>query len=198
MTLNAHLDPALKDKFKELVRKYSSVFWLPGVPLGTIHGFEHSILTGEATPFHHLPYCKLPSELQAIKEEIQRMLQLSIIELSRSAWGSPCILIRKPPEPGNPPPLCFVVDYRSLNAVTINDSYAIPSVASILGALSSAKYFACLDMCSGYWQVPLREADFHKTAFTTYFGLFQFRRLPFDLKTAGATFQQILNTIYCD
>ena len=114
----AHLDPALKDKFKELIRKYSSVFWLPGAPLGTIHGFEHNIPTGDATPIHHLPYRKSPSELQAIKEEIQRMLQLSIIEPSRSAWGSPCILIRKPPEPGNPRPLRFVVDYRSLNAVT--------------------------------------------------------------------------------
>ena len=144
----AHLDPALKDKFKELIRKYSSVFWLPGAPLGTIHGFEHNIPTGDATPIHHLPYRKSPSELQAIKEEIQRMLQLSIIEPSRSAWGSPCILIRKPPEPGNPRPLRFVVDYRSLNAVTLNDSYAIPSVANILDALSGAKYFARLDVCS--------------------------------------------------
>ena len=131
----AHLDPALKDQFKE--------------PLGTIHGFEHSILTGDATPIHHLPYRKSPSELQTIKEEIQRMLQLSIIEPSRSAWGSPCILIRKPPEPGNPRPLPFVADYRSLNAVTLNDSYAIPSIANILDALSGAKYFARLDMCSG-------------------------------------------------
>ena len=78
------------------------MFWLPGAPLGTIHGFEHSIPTGDATPIHPLPYRKSPSELQAIREEIQRILQLSIIEPSRSAWGSPCILIRKPPEPGNP------------------------------------------------------------------------------------------------
>ena len=92
----------------------------------------------------------------------------------------------------------FVVDYRSLNAVALNDSYAIPPVANILDALSGAKYFARLDMCSGYWQVPLRKADRHKTAFTTYLGLFQFRRLPFGLKTAGATFQRILNTVYCD
>ena len=46
--------------------------------------------------------------------------------------------------------------------------------------------------------MPLHKADRHKTAFTTYLGLFQFRRLPFGLKTAGATFQRILNTIYCD
>ena len=52
----AHLDPALKDKFKELICKYSSVFWLPGVPLGRIHGFEHSIPTGDATPIHRLSY----------------------------------------------------------------------------------------------------------------------------------------------
>ena len=75
-----HLDLALKDKSKELIRKYSSVFWLPGAPLVMIHGYEHNIPTGDATPIHHLPYRKSPSELQAIKEEIQRMLQLSIIE----------------------------------------------------------------------------------------------------------------------
>ena len=77
-----HLDPALKDKFKELICKYSSVFWLPGAPLGMIHRFDRSIPKGDATPIHHLPYRKSPSELQAIKEEIQRMLHLSIIKPS--------------------------------------------------------------------------------------------------------------------
>ena len=74
------------------------------------------------------------------------MLQLSIIEPSKSAWGSPYILIPKPLEPGHPRPLRFIVDYRSLNAVTLNDSYATPSVANILDALSGAKYFARLHM----------------------------------------------------
>ena len=42
----------------------------------------------------------------------------------------------------------------------------MPRVYDILDQLGGAKYFTTLDLASGYWQVPLREEDKAKTAFS--------------------------------
>ena len=135
-----------------------------------------------------------------MRDEIERMLTLQIIQPSKSAWGAPCILVRKPPEKGKPVPHRFVVDYRSLNEITVSDGYPIPTVQNILDFLcpGSGKYFAKLDLASGYWQVRLNPADRHKTAFCTQLGLWEFLSLPMGLKTSSNTFQRILNTVFSD
>ena len=193
-----HIHPHIMDNFKTLLRKYPTAFWLPGSPLSIIKGHEHRIETGDASPTYHLPYRKSPSELTAIKTEIQRMLEMNIIEPPSTPWGSPCILVRKPLEQGKPQPPRFVVDYRKLNSVTISDGYPIPPLSNILDNLSSGKYYSKLDLASGYWQIKLRTSDQPKTAFNIHLGLYQFLRLPFGLKTASSTLQRVLNTVFSD
>ena len=116
------------------------------------------------------------------------MFALGIIQPSHSPWGAPCILVRKPLEKGIPQPPRFVVDYCSLNAITLGDGYPIPLVSNILDALSGDKLFVKLDLASGYWQVPVNPAHVHKTAFATHLGLYEFLCMPFGLKTAPHTF----------
>ena len=114
----AHVDLAIMSKFKALIQKYSHVFYLPGSELTPITGFHHNIDTGDSPPVYRLPYRKSPSELAAIKDELQKMLKLHILRPSFSSWGAPCILVQKPLEKGLPQPPRFVVDYRGLNTVT--------------------------------------------------------------------------------
>ena len=118
------------EKFKHLIRKYPTAFWLPDTPLTVIPGHEHRILTGDAAPSYQLPYRKSPSELSAIKTELEHMLKLKIIKTSNSPWGSPCILVKKPAEHGKPQPPRFVVDYRRLNAMTQSDGYPYPPLVT--------------------------------------------------------------------
>ena len=126
------------------------------------------------------------------------MLKMHIIQPSHSEWDAPCILVRKPPDKGVPPPPRFAVDYRGLNKVTVGDGYPIPSVSNILNALSGGKLFGKLDLASGYWQVLVNRQHVHKTAFSTHLGLYEFLRMPYGLKTAPQTFQRILNSIFSD
>jgi hypothetical protein len=44
-------------------------------------------------------------------------------------------------------------------------------------------------------QVPISEADRHKTAFSTADGHFECTRIPFGLKAALSTFEQIMNSV---
>lgn len=144
-------------KFKDLISQYPTAFLLPGGRLGAVEDFEHRIDTADALPMYSHQYKKSP--------EIERMLQLKIIQPSQSEWGSPCILVRKPPEKEEQQPLKFVVDCRRLNSVTKGDGYPIPSISSVLDAVSQGKVFAKCDLISSYWQIPIRQSDQHKTAF---------------------------------
>ena len=89
MSIHSHACPDILEKFKSLIQKYPTAFWLPDMPLTIIPGHEHHILTGDAVPSYQLPYRKSPNKISAIKIELERMLKLKIIEPSNSPWGSP-------------------------------------------------------------------------------------------------------------
>ena len=91
-----------------------------------------------------------------------------------------------------------MVDYRALNSVTKSDGFPLPQVMDILNRLVGGKSFAKLDLANGYWQVPVREEDREKTAVVTHCGLFEFISMPFGLKTAGATFQRLMQATFSD
>ena len=76
-------------------------------------------------------------------------------------------------------------------------SYPLHNIHDILASIRKFKYFTCLDMKSGYYQViMLSEEDAEKTAFGVQWrGLFQFNRMPFGVAKAPALFQSMINRV---
>jgi hypothetical protein len=78
----------------------------------------------------------------------------------------------------------LVVDFRKLNTVTVGDSYPLPLINETLDTLGKAKYFSTLDLAHGFHQVPLRESDRPKTAFSASGHHFEFCTMPMGLCSA--------------
>ena len=76
--------------------------------------------------------------------------------------------------------------------MTIKDAHPIPRIDENLSKLGDAKLFTTLDLGSAFWQVPLRKQDREKTGFACELGLFQWKRMPFGLCNATATFQRLM------
>ena len=65
----------------------------------------------------------------------------------------------------------------------------------VFSTLAGSKYFSLLDALKGYHLVEIEEADRGKTAFVLHKGLYQYKRLPFELKNASAQFQWLMDKI---
>ncbi|KAK7934058.1 hypothetical protein WMY93_004954 [Mugilogobius chulae] len=114
--------------------------------------------------------CRIPAKLvPELKREVEEMLETGIIEPSRSEWCSPVVLVPKKEDPR----LRFCVNFSKLNAVSAFDPYPMPRVDELIERLGHASYLTTLDLCKGYWQVPLDEASKDLTTFRVPSGLFR-------------------------
>lgn len=149
---------------------------------------EHRINLIDKTPIAIPAYRLPPNKQEILKQQIDDMLNNQIIEECDAPWAAPVVLV---PKPNSEFRLC--IDYRKLNANTVTDSYPMPRIDDIIHIPKKIEFLSTIDLKAGYWQVQVAEQDRDKTSFITPFGLFRFRRMPFGLKNAPATFQRLIN-----
>ena len=187
----SNLSEDQKLKFKNLLSEFSDVFAKDDFDLGCLNsGVEHKIQTHDEIPVAD-KFRRTPLQFQKQEQEyIEKLLKQGVIEPSVSEWSAAPVLVRK--KTGE---LRYCIDYRALNAKTYKDNFSLPLIEDCLDSLHGKSMFCTLDLCSGYYQIPLEINSRPKTSFNTRFGSYQWNRLPMGLCTAGATFQRAMQLV---
>ena len=181
------LDDSQRDNITSLLQEYEEVLTdMPGLTnLG-----KHDIKLRDKEPIKSKPY-PLPHALRGeVTKEIQKMIELGVVEPSSSPYASPVVIVKKKDGSNR-----FCCDYRKLNQVTITDAEPIPDQEEIFAKLAGDNYFTKIDLTKGYWQVPLTDDAKELTAFVTSDGLYQFKTMPFGLVNAPASFSRIMRDL---
>ena len=164
----------------------------------------HHIYLEEESKAVRLPQRRLNPHLQeVVRVEVLKLLQAGIIyPISDSTWVSPTQVVPKKSgvttvknEKGEElytrltTSWRVCIDYRRLNEVTRKDHFPLPFIDQLLERVSGHPFYFFLDGYSGYFQIEIAPEDQEKTTFTCPFGTYAYRRMPFGLCNAPATFQ---------
>ncbi|XP_073120421.1 uncharacterized protein [Henckelia pumila] len=213
--ISSSLTGEMEDKLMEVLKKHKSVFALKVADIKGINPSicMHKILMEESINPLVQPQRRLNPKMQeVVKAETIKLLDAGIIyPISDSPWVSPVqcvpkkggiIVIKNENNELIPTRTvtgwCMCIDYRKLNDATREDHFPLPFIDQMLERLAGYEFYCFLDGYSGYNQIAIAPEDQDKTTFTCPYGTFAYKRMPFGLCNAPATFQRCMTAIFHD
>ena len=105
------------------------------------------------------PFHASPANREVINKQMDKWIQLGVIEPSKSPWAAPAFIVYRN---GKPP---MVIDYQKLNEIAISDEFSLPKQEDILQALEGSQWLSTLDALAGFTQVEVEPEEREKLAF---------------------------------
>jgi len=182
-----------KDQLTQLCTEFSDIFGIESEAISTNNFYKQKLNLSDPTPVFIKNYKTPHAHKNEIENQVEKLIRDKIVEPSISAYNSPLLLVPKKSLPNSQEKRWrLVIDYRQINKKLIADKFPLPRIDDILDQLGRAKYFSCLDLMSGFYQIELEESSRDITSFSTNSGSYRFTRLPYGLKVAPNSFQRMM------
>ncbi|BHF67774.1 hypothetical protein SprV_0301080300 [Sparganum proliferum] len=182
------LDTDIASPFRQLLLSHPNII-NPQFRSGKVQNDVVHHIRSSGPPVFARPRRLSPERFHAAKAEFEHMLQLGIIRLSEGPWASPLNMV--PKATSGDWRACG--DYGALNNATIPDRHPVLHLQDFAGALFGKAVLSKIDLVRAFHQISVAPEDTPKTAVTTPFGLFEFIRMPFGLRSAAQTFQRFID-----
>ncbi|GJV87937.1 reverse transcriptase domain-containing protein [Tanacetum coccineum] len=163
---------------------------MTGVPRSVA---EHRLNIREGySPVQQKKRGQAPESAKAIQAEVHKLVEAGIMrEVYYYNWLSNPVMVKKHDGSWR---MC--VDFTDLNKACPQDCYPLPEIDWKVESLCSYPFKCFLDDYKGYHQIQMAESDEEKTAFHTNQGVYCYTKMPFDLKNADATYQQLVDKAF--
>lgn len=193
--IGKQLPNAFKARLKELLGAYKDIFaWtysdMTGVPKilmidGKPFDTEHKL-----NEFKHIEPVKQKrrsltlEKNTTIYKEVNEVVQAGMLRVVRhQTWvANPVMVVRHQ----------MYVDFANINKACPKDYYPPPEITRKVESLSEFRLKCSLESYKGYHQIRVAEEDEEKTAFYAGKDVYYYKKMPFDLKNAGATYQRLV------
>ena len=129
---------------------------------GETHLVECDIKFTSSEPVKVKQYPMPHNVIEDVKTEVQKMIEMDVIERSQSPYSFPIVMIKKKDGTNR-----CCIDFRVLNRITIFDAEPMPSAEDMFAKVSEHICFSKLDLAKGYWQVPMSDRSKQLTSFST-------------------------------
>lgn len=150
-------------------------------------------LKPNSTPVRAKPRRYPPAKRDFMDRYVRNLLQLGFVKETTSAeWVSAPIIVPKKP----PAYFRFAIDHKPINAATEKIFWPMPHIDSELADLLGCLFFAEIDFCSSYWQLPLAEICQAFFAIMTPRGVVQPTRTTQGGCNSAANFQQVVEPCF--
>jgi len=186
--INTELSEDNQAKILKGVEEYADIF--SDVPTAT-HLIKHEIKLTTEEPVRSKPY-KIPLALaEAVEKELKSLEEHGWIERSNAAYASPIVIVKKK----GTDDIRLCVNFKKLNDITVEDPMPLVEIEDVIAKISDAKILSVLDMCKGYYAIPLEESSKDYTTFVTPTDTYRFTVNPFGLRNAGAVYCRLMRMI---
>ena len=136
-----------------------------------------------------------PEDTKLAEQECEELLKFGLIELSESQWACQAFYVNKRSKQVRGK-MRLVINYQPLNIFLLDGKFSIPNRFTLFAQISKAKWFSKFDLKSGFWRLGIHPEDRHKTGFCIPNHHFQWKVMPFGLKTAHSLFQKAMIKIF--
>ncbi len=182
----------LKKKLSIIYHDFLNVFDREKTTQLLLHrSYDHKIeLKDESQSFKSWLYLMSSHKLQKIKEYLEENLKKKFITLSKASFASSILFVEKKDDSFR-----FCVNYWKLNALIKRNRYSILLINEVLARIQDSKYLTQLNIIITFNKLHMSSESENLTTFVTFFNVYKYRIMLFELTNESASFQHYINDV---